>query len=171
MTFKSKLHSLTLVLLASASTLALAQGLHPGGGVAVGGSGTIASPLQRPAMPALPAAPAVAASGAASALTGNTVGQPNGIMQAGTGILTDTVQDAGGATRGAANAASSAGAMAADGARPDARTGAAADASVKADAKLAPNRGHKKLRKSQGHSMSGEANASVNGGAAASTGQ
>jgi len=181
MTFKSNLHSLTLVLLASASTLALAQGVHLGGGAAVGATGT----LQRPAVPAAvsatPATPAVPASNAQTAISGD--------ARTAAGMLTGTVHDAGGTAHGAANAAvtdaDATAAMPADGAQADAQGGVAAASkelkgvnangmaagkttltageSAKADGNGAAHRSQKKARKSPARAtpMSGEANAEL----------
>lgn len=182
MKLKSNLHTLTLILLASASTLALAQGTRLGGSGATGGA------LQRPAITAPPAAsaapasvtaqpvsatpatPAVSANGAQTAITGNAqvgASMPNGNAQGTTSSATHGAADATVSGAGATMAAAKA--LEADDIAKVHGNSAAAHAS------------HKKVQKVPHHAspLSGEsdasqgtsANASVNGGASAKTDQ
>jgi hypothetical protein len=176
---KSKLHSLTLVLLASASTLALAQGTH------IGGSGATGGALQRPAITAtpsasatpanvtaqpVPATPAASPNGAQTATSGNaqvTTSMPNGNAQGTTSNATHGAADAAASGAGATMAAAKA--LEADDIAKSHGNSAAAHAS------------HKKVQKVQHHaspvssksdaSQDTSTDASVSGGASAKTDQ
>jgi len=171
MTFKSNLHSLTLVLLASASTLALAQGVHLAGGAAVGATGA------QTAISGNAQTGASMLKGTVQDVGDATHGAANAAVT-GTSATADSAQAE---AQGGVTAASkelkgvNANGMAAG------KTTLAAGESAKADGNGAAHRSQKKARKSPARATptSGEANAelststnvSVSGGASAKTGQ